>query len=489
MIKNGVINLIGQLVKVSSSVLIIPYIIKFLGLETFGLLSWSTAVLAAMQLAEGGLSAGLLYFLSNIELNNESLDVKKRRDQLLTANLILLAGSVLIVITALWTTSSFLVSTIGTISPRKSTELIIVLKVGAILCGLRLVQNLFWSVLQSQQLYKTYSVLSALQTLIINLIWALLAYQSQEYLPNYIVVNILVTLTFTILLFNQIQKKISSFSFSMNFSILKSVFDYNLGIAGTNLGSILFAQGDKIIIASVLGPSLLGVYSIFTNIVTQLNTIVAQAVHPILPLVSSFQNNLHKGNLEKTKQSVAKSFLLNVYISMGGCGCFIILAEPILKFFLGTNFSFSFVFSFQLLSYIYGIYTLGVTGYYLMFGLGKSKKVMIIVLTSSIGVLISMYVLSTSSSLIGAVISNCLFALILLLLVEGMNIMEIPFKSWFALTIIPLVITTCFFIIVFIFTIEIHESILMLVTFLIVMTYSFYCEYLKLGKLNTLKYH
>ena len=336
-------------------------------------------------------------------------------------------------------------------------------------------QSFFWAILQSKQLYKEYSVISTLQIIIGNVAWVLLAYLGDKYLPDFILSSVIVSALFTGILIFYIFKIFPSFRWVASNATTRKMFKYNLGVWGSNVGSILFSQGDKLIVANILGVEILSIYTIYTSIVSQLNQFAAQAVHPVIPLVSSYTTPSIK-QLELIKVSIKKMFLLNVYISLGGAGLFIILAKPILMFFLHSNFSENFVLPFQLLSFIYGLYTLTVTGYYIVLSIGQSTKVMLVSLFCGISTLVCMYF---SQELVTMVLSNAFFFFIAILLFQGMKALNIKFWDWFRQLIFPLItlviVTTLS---IFFAPLNLNYQVFTGLTFFVVMILSFITQYL-----------
>lgn len=469
MIKNGIFNLIGQSLKLSSNILVMPLLIQYLGVTLFGFLSWTTAILASVQIAEGGLSAGLLYFLSE-----EKSDTTKK-NEVLSSGILFLIFSSIIVFSILFLLSPFFISTLD-IGPDKKNDIKIALLIGAGLVSVRILQSFFWAVLQSKQLYKTYNTISTSQIIITNILWALLAYQGEKSLPTYIIYSLIISIVFTIILISFTIKLIPLFRWKFNKQTTFNMLNYNFGVWGSNVGSILFAQGDKIIVGNTLGLNVLTTYTVFTNVVSQLNQFTAQAVHPIIPLVSSAFSSIDS-KTDNLLISVKNFFLLNIYISLGGAGLLIIMAEPILQFFLKSNYDKSLSLPFQSLSLIYGIYTLSVTGYYISLSLGYSQRVMLTSIFGGITTLISMYFSSISYGLFGVVLSNVFFFLILILLFHGMKKIGISLWSWMRMTIIPFATITLIILFVTLVQLNILYQILLSIIFIMFMVISFFYKY------------
>lgn len=450
-----------------------PILIQYLGVTLFGFLSWTTAILASVQIAEGGLSAGLLFFLSEEE-SSEKLDHTKK-NEVLSSGILFLILSSLLVFLIIYLLSPFFISTLH-IGPERSDDIMRALLIGAGLVSVRILQSFFWAVLQSKQLYKTYNTISTLQIIATNISWALLAYIGEKSLPTYITWGFIISVIFTVVLIPFAIKVIPLFNWRFSKKTTFEMLNYNLGVWGSNVGSILFSQGDKIIVGNTLGINALTTYTIFTNVVSQLNQFTAQAVNPIIPLVrSGLSSSSNKAN--NLLISVKNFFLLNIYLSLGGAGLFIVMAEPILQFFLKSNFEKSSSLPFQILSLIYGIYTLSVTGYYISLGLGYSRKVMIISILSGFVTLISMYFSSIAFGMIGIVLSNTFFFLILILLIHGMKKIGLPLRSWVSMLIIPLSLVILLTLFVYLIELSIFYKILISIAFTIFMGISFFYKY------------
>jgi O-antigen/teichoic acid export membrane protein len=476
MIKNGIVNLIGQFLKLASSVLLMPLLLNYLGINLFGLFSWVTAILAGVQLVEGGLSSGLLYFLSkkSSEEDNEDLTFNK----IVTSGILLLGISTSLVLILLTCGAPLIIETLNGISPDQKNQLQIALIAGAILVGIRIMQSFFWALIQSQQRYKLYSAVSTIQIVLTNVGWLCLAYIGEKYLPNFIFLSIVLSVSITLWVYYLTKEFYVSFKWTLSKSTTYTILKYNSAVWGSHLGSILFSQGDKLVVANTLGADVLGVYTIFTSITSQINQFSAQVTHPIVPLVSSASRNLMK-NIPGIKIPIKQFFLLNIYIALGGAGLLIILAEPILLFFLHSNFLPKLVFPFQTLCIVYGIYCLSVTGYYISLALGHSVKVMVVSVIGASISLISMYITSKTFDLLGVTLSNGFFFIILVLLFDSMKEMQIKTIDWIKLLLPPLLATVTAALISMLHSYNWTFLILLAIAFILTMGFCFISQYLK----------
>ena len=91
MIRNGFYNGMGTLIRIGMGVLIIPVLIRVMGLETYGLWVFATATVGIVELAEMGLSVSTTYFVAR--------DLAQNNRQSLSETLTISSLTVLVVAT------------------------------------------------------------------------------------------------------------------------------------------------------------------------------------------------------------------------------------------------------------------------------------------------------------------------------------------------------------------------------------------------------
>ncbi|GAB3174228.1 oligosaccharide flippase family protein [Telluribacter humicola] len=425
MLSKIILNFSGHSARMLTTLLATPLLIKFLGIEIYGLWNWSTSMVAIVQLAEGGLSTGVLYFLSKS-------DSKEEKNCIITSTILLICISAVLVTTIILLSAPFLKSSIKGITLSQWIEIEYIYKLGILVVIQRIIQSFLWAVLQSKQQYKFYNIIITGQLIIQNLIWLILGKNGILYLPYYTYTSIAVNIVSIIILFVYTWDEFKYFKWHLKKETIKEFLNYNKSIVGSSLGSAFFAHGDKLLIAEVLGPNTLGVYVIFTNINIQLNQLIAQAIHPIFPLVSSTLTTTIS-NLNSLKQSIYKLYSINIFLSIIGSATLMTFAEYILKYFLKDYYNIDYLYPFYIMNIIYGIYTLAVTGHYILLGKGKSRKVMKLTLLCGILSLISIYILCTNYGLYGAVLGNFVYVFILKLLLDGMSLLYTEETQWLGL--------------------------------------------------------
>jgi O-antigen/teichoic acid export membrane protein len=420
MFNKSLSGLIGQGSRMLITIFCIPILITNMGIEKYGLWTWATTIISVFQLSEAGLSSGVLYFISEKEITQKS------KNNVLTNSIILLLISIIIVTAIILLSSDILLSSIKLTDSNQRTEVIYIIHLGILLIITRIIQNIFWAILQSKQKYELFNFISTIQVILINIFMVILAISKNLYLPNYIIGTLGISITITIFLILYNWKFIMNFKWNYDKNSLVHFIKYNTGVWGSSLGSSIFAQGDKLVIANILGPSMLTIYVVFTNICIQLNQLSAQVTHPIFPLISSIIKDKNLDLKKDTWRNIVKIFHFNVFVSLSGSLFLICFSREILLYFLKTSFEDIYISYFNILCGIYGIYTLSVTGHFIHLGAGLSQKVMIVNLASGIIALTAIYLTSLYLGLLGAIIGNCFYILVIILLIDGIKILRVP---------------------------------------------------------------
>jgi O-antigen/teichoic acid export membrane protein len=205
----------------------------------------------------------------------------------------------------------------------------------------------------------------------------------------------------------------------------------------SSLGGALFARADRLIVGSLLGTQILGIYSVMTDITTQINSLSALAVQPLVPRLSnlSAKQNINQHELQS---QVKQAFQINSFIALViGAGLFT-FADEILHSFITGILSKQYIVPFCIIIFIYSIYSINGVGYYVLLSLNAADKCMYIQIISSVLSLLLIAVGSTKFGLAGAALGNSGYLLVGLLTVVSMRQLHIPFKEWIKWLQIPL---------------------------------------------------
>jgi O-antigen/teichoic acid export membrane protein len=202
---------------------------------------------------------------------------------------------------------------------------------------------------------------------------------------------------------------------------------YSLRTYAGVVGSALFSQGDKLIIGKLLGLETAGMYAAFTSMATQINTLSAIPVQPIVSRISGELKQEQTDPIPLILQLVRKALLLNTTIAIG-IGSAIILMAPEIIALLFSNVHyvpFSLVVLLRLISLIYVLYSFNAVGYYALFALRFERINTFTTLLCGSGTLLLIGLLAWKYGLQGAILGNIGYLSTLYLLFRGLEKLNI----------------------------------------------------------------
>jgi O-antigen/teichoic acid export membrane protein len=426
MLKNGLYNTAAGAIRIGLGVLTIPALIRLIGVENYGLWTLAYAVVGMVTLAEAGLSVATTVFVSQ--------DVGKEDIDGLSQTLTVTFGAMLILSTIALFVLFFAAQPIVSLFPKlELTQQLIVsqaLQIGGVVVWTRLLQQVLVGVEQAYQRYDLMNVLNTIQSVLLSLGMLTVAWlggRTVALMQWQAVISIFSLLGHAWV----VRSLLQGIDLHLNWNREKSlaVGRYSLMTWLTSLGGMLFSRGDRLIVGSFLGAQTLGVYAAITDITTQINSLSALPVQPLLPSLSNLAVNLdtHKAKLQK---QVKQALQINSFIALViGAGLFT-LADEILHLFITGVFSKENIVTFCIVVVIYSLYSINGVGYYLLLALNAADKCMVIQLISGISSLLLIACGANQFGLVGASLGNSGYLGVWLLTFLGMRQLFIPLKRW-----------------------------------------------------------
>jgi O-antigen/teichoic acid export membrane protein len=432
-LKNGFYNTIGGILRISLSLLSVPILIRILGIENYGLWTLASSVIGIITLAEGGLSVSTTFFLSQDIVNED----KKGISETLTATFLAILMLAMIAACFLYFSADLIVSFFPRLSKTENIQALVAFKVGSIVLWTRLLQQNLVGILQAYEKYGLLNLLSTVQVSIntIGLIVVVLqggriiemmewqAFQSVGLLVLYLWISTKI-----------IGDAKPRFRLNKSKSIL--ILRYSsIAWIGT-LGSALFTQSDRLIVGAILDARALGLYAAITSVVSQINTISALPVSPLLPTIAKLQNSSLLQKKERKKQ-LKQGIELNALIALGMGALIVMLSGTILKLIAGEIFDKNSIYALQTGAVIYSIYSLNAVGYYVLYAIGKIKICTTIHLASAIVSVAMIAVLSMHIQLLGAILGNGIYIFTFYMTILGLSELGISKKELVGWLILP----------------------------------------------------
>ena len=204
------------------------------------------------------------------------------------------------------------------------------------------------------------------------------------------------------------------------------------------LGSMLFSRGDRLIVGSLLGTQVLGVYAGITDITAQINSFSALPVQPLLPTLSNLigQQNVNQRQLE---QQLKQATQINGLVALGMGATLITLSPLILKLLFSEQTASQYLIIFCIATAIYALYSCHAVGYYSLLGTNAVKTCALIQLLSSFLSLGLIAIGAYNFGLTGAILGNFGYFTAFLVTVFGMKRLSVSYTLWFKWLWFPLI--------------------------------------------------
>jgi O-antigen/teichoic acid export membrane protein len=436
LIRNSFYNIVGSVFRLAINFFSIPLIIRFIGIEEYGLWSLVSTIVAFASLLECGLTSSIIVFLSK----DIGVDDSKGASETLTITFILLLCLSFLIVFCLWLGSPFIITHIPSIQVNQHSSLIYSSQLGGIFVFFNILQRLPIAI---EQVYERYGKMNLINTFYLAFntlglcVVAWLGGRSVAMMQWQILTNIAFLIIHSWAACCMI-KSISP-NFSWSFKKASEITRYSLASWSTVLVSALFSQGDRLIIAFFLGTRSLGIYTAISNIVSQIPAFASVPVQPLVPKLLSILASESKESKAEVRKLVGQALQLNVLTS-------VIIGSTVLAFSnllaniilpgVAINESVPVL---QVMAIIYTLYAMNVVGFNILL----AKKVVVKCLINQ--------VISTALSLVlivlGAKMNNLLLASLgnigyvgtIGMLVMGMREIDIPTTEWLGNLLFPLI--------------------------------------------------
>jgi O-antigen/teichoic acid export membrane protein len=439
--RNGFYNIVGSLARLSIAFLSIPLLIRWIGVEEYGLWVLASTALGMVGIAEGGLSTSTTFFISRDIAAKNDLGLSETLSTVMTAMLLLATTAS----AGLSITAPSLVSLFSNLQPDQQSTVEIALQLGSLLVWTRLMQGIAIGVEQANECYGAMNILLTLQSLLANLgmlVIAGLGGKTLAFMGWQVGVSCLSLGIHTYVSWSLLKEHQVRFRWSRDKS--RKIAQYSAATWFTSLGSALFQNGDRLIVGSLLGPKALGVYAAIVSVTSQINNISSSAIQPLLPrLRHLIEKQLSSEN--EIKKIIRQSLQVNVLIILVIESFLILFAPTVVNLLFGMSTIDNYLPIFCIATIIYSLYSANAAGHYMLLAAGATNVLMITTVLSGAVSLILIYGGAVLFGLSGAVIGNVGYVGTYLLTLWGMRKFKVPLQEWLRWMKFPFVYLLIFY--------------------------------------------
>jgi O-antigen/teichoic acid export membrane protein len=431
MFRHGLYNMLGAGCRALLNLATVPLLIRLIGLEEYGLLTWITAAVGLVSIAGAGLSTSATVFVAR--------DLGRRDTAGLGQTLTVTIGATLVLATlaaaAVWIGTTHIPGATRMTMGAREHEASRALAFGAILVWAKMMQNVLVSVQQAYGRYRLLSGLATAEALVTNAGLVVVATDGGRVatLVEWQAASAVLALLAHSYMARALLRG-GSTPLRVSGSKAWEIARYSALSWLATLGGALFAQADRLVVGAFLGPAALGAYGAITSVAAQINSASALPIQPVLPLASEL---LAQGEqrLAALQEQVRRATAANAAIALGAGAALTTLA-PLVLHILIPDHSVDYVHDFQLAVVIYSLYSLNAVSFYVLFA---SEAV-----ASGAASLLLIAGLGVRFGLTGAMAGNVGYVVTLLLIPIAARRLSLPPGLSFAWIRAPLVMFVVF---------------------------------------------
>lgn len=427
MLKNGLYNVIGALIRMVLSLLTIPLLIRLIGVEEYGLWTLTSHGDRNCGLAEAGLSISTTVFVSRDLGANDTEGFL----QTLTVTLGSMLVLAMLAAIGMWLSAPLVVSFFPYLPLVQQQIAVQAFQLGGVVVWARLLQQVLVGLEQAYQRYGMMNLLNTAQAALINFGIIIIAWRGGRTIAMMqwqVIVSILV-LALHIRFGWTLLYQIKNIRPHWNHIRAKEVASYSGMTWMTSLGGTLFGQFDRVIVGALLGTAELGIYAAITNIAVQINALSALPVQPLMPNLAALYLSPGK-NLQVVYPKIKRATEINSAVALG-LGMVLFALAPLITQFVGIDISDDVNTTLlRTAIIIYTLYSLNAVGYFILFSTNAVKINLIIVLLSGIFSILLITIGAKFAGLSGAIWGNAGYILTLLLNFVGIRELNIKIRHW-----------------------------------------------------------
>jgi O-antigen/teichoic acid export membrane protein len=371
LVKNTVLNFIGQVIPLLVALITVPYIVHGLGAERFGIFSLAFVVLGYLSILDLGLGRATTKFVAEALGNGEICKIAP----IVWTSLVFIIILSLIGMIVLIALTPLLVERILKVSSYLIEEAKLTFYIMSISILLTLIRATLSGVLEAYQRFDILNAFGIPSNVLTFLIPVIVIYAGGN-LPMIIILLLLKNTSVMILYFILCRKLIPSANplSSINFTLAKSLFSFGSWIALHNAAVAILLYLDRFLVGVFLTMSAVAYYTAPYELVSRASIIPSSMMMVLFPAFSSLETI----DKERLQNLFIRSFKYLILIMGLVLSIIFVFAREILLLWLGNEFAEKSTIVLQIFSVGVFFSSLAWLSGTLLQGIGKPKVVTII---------------------------------------------------------------------------------------------------------------
>jgi O-antigen/teichoic acid export membrane protein len=293
--KNLLANYIGQFYLIIISIIMVPFYLKYMGSEAYGLIGFFTLIQSWMMLLDAGFSPTLLREVARVKSSKSTEKLKEFKYLFHSMEtLFFLAASTTALL--LFSFSDFLSIHWLKVESLPLEKVSYVISLIGIMVGIRFTTTLYKSAIAGAEeliwLNKVNILIATIRYIGVLFVLHFISSDFQHFFEYQLLVAIAELLTFAIFFYKTMEIGHYIFYFSLN--ALRPILSFSMGIAYSSIVWIIITQLDKLLLSGILSLKEYGYFSILTVIANGIIQIASPITKALLPRMSALyaENNL-----------------------------------------------------------------------------------------------------------------------------------------------------------------------------------------------------
>jgi O-antigen/teichoic acid export membrane protein len=405
--ENSLFSIAEYLAQPAAMLLAAPFLIHHLGLQQYGVWMLASAILGSVGILSTGFGDATVKYVSTYRALADFVGVERTIRATLTINFALAA----VFGAFIWMLAPFFVHNVFKIEPMLQTVSMRAIRISAIILVLRSSESVFVSTLRAFERYGPPARLNVFLRSIVVLSAVILAALGRGVVE--IMMATLVWSALVVILQAATARKVAGKFIplpTLRYGALREVFSFGCFSWLQALAGVTFSYADRFIVAALLGTAPVAVYVICVQAAQPIHGLTAAGFNFLFPHLSSRHE---AGEIHGPRRVFRLALLTNVVVAGILCSPFLLLAQPILRMWMGAQFAEQGHSVLAILAISYAGLAINVVPHNSLLALGRVRTVAALNVAGGVVLLGVMAILIPQSGLAGAATGRAIYAVLL----------------------------------------------------------------------------